>query len=412
MENKNITSAFRVSIIYLLFSASWIFLSDYILLVVIDDVYQYRYTSTIKGLFFIVISALIIYYLVKREVSLIKKAEDNIVQLENFDLLTGVHNRSSFDQELNRIYSQEIEASILITDINGLKLINEFYSSEYGDKLLSSYAEILKDSLSDETFIARVGGDEFCVIFYHTKKKHIENMIEKIRKNLDYNIFKDIELTVAMGFSTTSDSKNIYSTLSYAEDSMLKNKLLLVKSASSSLVKSLKTSLFERSDETEQHASRMEKLCAQLGYKLDLKTNDINDLKLFAILHDIGKIGIDDSILKKPGKLTKVEYNKMKQHPIIGYKIASGVPQLEAISYYILTHHERWDGTGYPKELKGEETPLLSRILAVVDAYDAMSNDRIYRKALSEEKTIQELIDNRGKQFDPAIVDVFLDIIR
>ena len=126
---------------------------------------------------------------------------------------------------------------------------------------------------------------------------------------------------------------------------------------------------------------------------------------------DIGKIGIDDSVLKKPGKLNDEEWVIMKKHPEIGYRIAKSASELEPIAEYILTHHEKWNGKGYPKGLKGEEIPLLSRILAVVDAYDAMTEDRVYRKAMSKEEAIMEILANAGEQFDPEIAKIFIGII-
>jgi HD-GYP domain-containing protein (c-di-GMP phosphodiesterase class II) len=131
-------------------------------------------------------------------------------------------------------------------------------------------------------------------------------------------------------------------------------------------------------------------------------------LSLFASLHDIGKVGISDQILKKPGPLTIEEWDEMKKHPEIGYRICLSSPELTAISEFVLSHHERWDGTGYPRGLKHDEIPILSRILAIVDAYDSMTNDRIYRKALSKQAALEEIKDKAGTQFDPVIADAFI----
>jgi HD-GYP domain-containing protein (c-di-GMP phosphodiesterase class II) len=134
----------------------------------------------------------------------------------------------------------------------------------------------------------------------------------------------------------------------------------------------------------------------------------MNNLELLATLHDIGKIGISDQILNKPDKLSPEEWVEMKKHPEIGYRIAMSSPELVPIAEYILTHHERWDGEGYPQKLAGERIPLLSRILAVVDAYDAMTEDRPYRKAMSKEEAVMEIRENLGKQFDPLMAKIFL----
>ena len=137
----------------------------------------------------------------------------------------------------------------------------------------------------------------------------------------------------------------------------------------------------------------------------------LNDLEMLAMMHDIGKIGIDDAILKKPGRLTDEEYDIMKSHTTIGYKMATTIPEIEHIAYLILTHHEWYDGKGYPKGLKGEDIPLLSRIIAIIDAYDVMTHDRVYKKAVTKLEAIAELRRCQGTQFDPKLVDTFIDMI-
>jgi HD-GYP domain-containing protein (c-di-GMP phosphodiesterase class II) len=148
-----------------------------------------------------------------------------------------------------------------------------------------------------------------------------------------------------------------------------------------------------------------------MGERLRFSNTEMDNMELFSALHDLGKIGIDGSILNKPGKLTEEEWIEMQKHPEIGYRIAMASPELASIAVFILTHHERWDGTGYPQGLKETEIPLHSRILAVVDAYDAMTINRVYRQALTKKEAIDELINNRGSQFDPFMVDLFIDIL-
>lgn len=145
---------------------------------------------------------------------------------------------------------------------------------------------------------------------------------------------------------------------------------------------------------------------------MGLSQSKLDQLELFAMLHDIGKIGVDDRILNKPAQLDSEEWISMRRHPEIGCRIATASPKLKHIALLILTHHERYDGSGYPVGLKGEEIPLLSRILAVADAYDAMTEERIYRKALSKEQAIEELMRNAGTQFDPYITELFIDCIK
>lgn len=148
-----------------------------------------------------------------------------------------------------------------------------------------------------------------------------------------------------------------------------------------------------------------------MGYKLNLNYEELNNLSLSATLHDIGKITIAENILKKPGKLTKEEWEIMKKHTEYGFNIANSTAEFSIIAKYILYHHERWDGTGYPEGLIGKKIPLLSRIIALVDAYDVMTHDRPYSKAMNEEKALAEIIKFSGSQFDPELVEVFIELI-
>lgn len=411
MKRLGPISALRVAGIYMLFSSIWIVASDWFLLRLFEDVDQYRNYSTVKGLFFILLSTVIIHQLVVHEVRMWTEAQHSINQLEMYDILTGLHNRLSYTLELERIAQEGQPVTVLLSDINGLKLFNEIYGSTTGDELLVQYAEILRDVMPDTAFLARIGGDEFVALLQDCDINTIADLTHQLDKRIVKDRINEFEWSVAIGTSTScADGTEIDDLIQLAEDRMYKNKLLLQTSAANSLITSLKTTMFERSDETEQHAERIVTICAKLGEHFGFHTSDLDELRLFALLHDIGKIGVSDTILNKPGKLTTLEYNKMKQHPAIGYKMASSVLPLEGIAHLILTHHEWYDGSGYPKGLQGEQIPLPSRILAVADAYDAMTNDRIYRKAVTHEEALAELKRMHGTQFDPAVVDAFVTL--
>jgi HD-GYP domain-containing protein (c-di-GMP phosphodiesterase class II) len=192
---------------------------------------------------------------------------------------------------------------------------------------------------------------------------------------------------------------------------MYKRKLLESSSLYSKIIDAMKATLFEKSEETEQHAERLKYYARKMAERMNLSENEKNDIELLAALHDIGKIAIDDRVLKKPGKLTKQDWTEMKKHPEAGYRIAMSTPVLRPIAGYILSHQEHYDGNGYPSGLSGEEIPLLSRIISVVDAYDAMTQDRIYRKAMSHAAAVKELKIFAGTQFDPKVVDTFLELL-
>jgi len=190
---------------------------------------------------------------------------------------------------------------------------------------------------------------------------------------------------------------------------MYRKKLLEHNTTHSSIINSIQATMHESRNGTEEHSDRMIKLSIELGSALGLSDEQLLELDLLSRLHDIGKICIDERILSKPGKLTEAEWAKVKQHPEVGYKIAQASAELVRISKLILCHHERWDGNGYPQGLSGVNIPLLSRIIAIIDAYDAMTQDRPYRKAMPKESAISEIIDNADKQFDPEIARIFVE---
>jgi HD-GYP domain-containing protein (c-di-GMP phosphodiesterase class II) len=174
----------------------------------------------------------------------------------------------------------------------------------------------------------------------------------------------------------------------------------------------LERALLERDYETEEHVTRMKRYSLILGKELKLSENQLDELNLLATLHDIGKISIPDNIIFKPGKLNEMEWKIVKKHPEIGHRIAKTTPELSTIADGILTHHEWWDGNGYPRGLKEYEVSIISRIVSIVDAYDAMTSDRPYRKALSKKTAIKELKRCSGTQFDPDLVDKFILLLQ
>lgn len=165
----------------------------------------------------------------------------------------------------------------------------------------------------------------------------------------------------------------------------------------------------EKNPRIEAHSRRVSRLCQQIGIAMGLNEEEIRKLKISGLLHDIGKIAIDNSILDKPEKLNEQEWDEIKRHSYIGYRILNNEPEMNEIAQYILYHHERLDGTGYPRGLKQEEIPLLSRIITVADAYDAMTSKRQYKVVLNKNTAVKELVKNKGTQFDPDIVDVFIE---
>lgn len=346
-----------------------------------------------------------------------KMREEKIIHLSYHDSLTGLYNRVFFEKEIILLDEEnQLPLTIISGDINGLKIINDALGYAEGDKLLITIGKILNRTCREGDIIARTGGDEFDILMPKTDTEAANEIIGKINAACnEYNSRVASELyyiSISLGSATkTGTNESLGSVLRIAEDNMYKRKLLESRSLHSAIISSMKTALFAKSQETEEHAQRLTKLTKNVGQVIGLNSQQYDELELFSTLHDIGKIGIDDQILNKPGKLTEAEWVIMKKHSEIGYRIAMASPELMSIAYYILTHHERWDGKGYPQGLNGESIPLLSRILAVADAYDAMTEDRPYRKAMKKQDAITELRNNADTQFDPEITKIFVDIV-
>jgi len=342
-----------------------------------------------------------------------KRAEEEIRYLSYHDRLTGLYNRTFFDQEIKRLDTEkQLPVSLIIGDVNGLKLANDVFGHQEGDRLLQKIADILKYSCRNKDIIARWGGDEFAVILPNTSLHEAYDICDRIKEECSKADKDTIQPSIALGTAVKDDpSKGIQQVLKEAEDRMYRRKLLESKSTRSAIISSLEKTLFERSFETEEHAKRLLKYSLKIGQALSLSQNETDDLRLLSILHDIGKIAVPDSILVKPGRLSLKEWEEMKKHAEIGYRIAESSKELDHIADYILSHHERWDGTGYPQGLKGEKIPRLSRILAIADAFDAMTHERPYKKAISRKEALEEIRRCSGTQFDPEIVQIFLQVI-
>lgn len=343
-----------------------------------------------------------------------KKREDEITYLHYHDVLTGLYNRIFFEKEKVRLDSEgQYPLSVIIGDINGLKLINNTIGYSGGDKLIVTIATILKTCCREADILARTGGNEFGILLPKTGAEAADKIIKKIGDACE-QYKKDSKeeayyISISTGVATKMNADELLSDIiKDADDSMYRHKLLQNRSLHSSIIASMKSTLYEKDQKTEEHAQRLIALSKTIGQSMNLTDKQLNELELLSTLHDIGKIGISDGILNKPGKLSDEEWVEMRKHPEIGYRIAMATPELSQIADYILSHHERWDGTGYPQGLKGKEIPLLSRILAVADSYDAMTTDRPYRKALTEETAIGEIKKCSGTQFDPEIADLFL----
>ena len=320
---------------------------------------------------------------------------ERISYLSYHDYLTGLYNRAFFEEEKKRLDTQrQLPLSVIMGDINGLKLINDGFGHAKGDSVLVEISGILQSCGREEDIIARIGGDEFVILLPHTDSVSAQLVCNRIYDSCREFALegKEIYPSISLGHATkTTAMESMDDVLIAADESMSRQKLLDSRSAHSSIISSIKVIMFEKSQETQEHAERLIELSRSMGLAMFLSEDQLNELELLSTLHDIGKMGISASILSKREKLSNEEWSEMRKHPEVGFRIAQSTSELLPIAKYILCHHERWDGKGYPQGLEGDKIPLLSRILAIADAYDAMTNDRAYRAAISKKEAIEEI---------------------
>jgi diguanylate cyclase (GGDEF)-like protein/PAS domain S-box-containing protein len=345
-----------------------------------------------------------------------RKAYENEVRYLNFhDKLTGLYNRAYFEniiKELN--LENKLPLALIIGDVNGLKLTNDTMGNNVGDAVLNKVAKILKDSCREQDVVFRWGGDEFIILLPQCSQSEALEIHNLIKKRCKYNHdFIEFPISLSLGVAVKDDIKNmeIEDLIKEAEEKMYRNKLLDNRSIRSSFVNSLSEALLARSHETTEHCMRIKNTAHMIGKKLNLSYSDLDNLTLLASLHDIGKIAIPINILEKKTRLTSKEREIMMRHTEIGYRIASSLSEIAPIADAILYHHEWWDGSGYPLNVKGENIPLISRIIAVCDAFDVMTNGRPYQKKKTYEEAIAELKLMAGSQFDPHIVEIFCGLM-
>lgn len=343
-----------------------------------------------------------------------KKYEEEILFLNYSDKLTGLRNRLFMELQFNKLnHDSDSKYFIIMGDLNGLKDTNDTLGHRGGDNLLYEMGKILKECCESDDIISRWGGDEFIILVKEKDKKYVSNLIDKIKFICKNKSETDFKISIALGYAEgNKEYSNTEQVMSLAEKRMYRNKLMEDESSRSSTISTLIKTLHAKHSETEEHTIRIKNLSLKLGKRLGLTQDKLDELELVASLHDIGKIGIPDQILLKPSKLNNEEWEIMKSHTDIGYRIAKSTPQLEHVAYEILYHHEKYDGTGYPDGLKGEEIPLVSRIINICDSFDVMTNKRVYKEALNYEYAINELIRCSGTQFDPLIVKEFLKLLK
>jgi diguanylate cyclase (GGDEF)-like protein/PAS domain S-box-containing protein len=341
-----------------------------------------------------------------------KSSEDRIHYLSFHDKLTGLYNRAYFEEELKRLDTpRQLPITLTLGDVNGLKLINDAFGHEEGDRLLRQIASILQKSCRKEDIVARLGGDEFALLLPRTSAEVAGKIISRIKHLCSQKNIGPMQLSIALGAVTKeTPSQDMGKILRDAEEKMYQTKLLESKAVRTSLYSCLRKLLFEKSFETEEHTARLEELALRMGSSLGLSPGEQSKLSMLCAWHDIGMVALPEEILRKTCPLSGEEEDRIRKHPEIGYRLAESSPELALIAEAILYHHENWDGSGYPLGLKGEKIPLLSRILSIVDAYEVMTHGCSYTKTTDRQGALEELRKKAGSQFDPHFLEWFINL--
>lgn len=347
-----------------------------------------------------------------RDVTQSKEHLERIEHLSFHDQLTGLYNRRFYEEELMRLDTERnLPISLIMLDVNGLKLTNDAFGHIAGDDLLKSVALVLNEACRADDIIARIGGDEFVVLLPNTNDEEASKIVERIQSESKKHIVESVPLSISIGWDTKRIvSESMTEVFIKAEDHMYRKKLVESQSMRNKTIKVILETLNRKNEREKIHSEKVSEISEKIGSYLKMTEVEINELRIAALMHDIGKIGISEVVLNKKASLTEAEYVEVMKHPEIGYQILKSVDAYSNLAEYALSHHEKWDGSGYPKGLSGQEIPLISRIISVADAFEAMTSDRPYRRALTREEAIQELEKHAGRQFDPEVVEAFLRI--
>jgi diguanylate cyclase (GGDEF)-like protein/PAS domain S-box-containing protein len=343
-----------------------------------------------------------------------KKVEERLEYLSTHDPLTGLYNRGYFEEAIHRLdtpYSRPV--SIIVCDVDDLKLVNDTMGHDKGDDLLKAAAAAIRLPFRTSDIVARIGGDEFAIVLPNTPRDAAERAFRRIEESIcQYNRSNpQLPLNISMGVSTsTKPEYTLMDTFKEADSSMYHDKLRKTNSTKNAMVRSLLSTIRNKSLLADDYTDQVKEMAVALGKEIGLSQKELISISILALVHDIGKVGIPDNILYKQGRLLPEERKIIEKHPEIGHRIALASAELASVADYILSHHEWWNGEGYPFGLKQTEIPVVSRIISIVNAYNAMISKRPYREALTHGEAIAEIKKGAGTQFDPELAEKFIKL--
>ncbi|NLD45664.1 MAG: diguanylate cyclase [Clostridiaceae bacterium] len=364
-------------------------------------------------------------------------------RLSIIDELTDAYNQRFFhmiiDSEIEKARKSQLSVGLIMLDIDNFKMYNDIYGHDCGDTILKCTSSILKRVIGGKGYICRYGGDEFAAIFTNTDLKSLERLANNIREEFEANkcdyFRKDLceKVTLSIGLSeypNMSKSKNeliyqadmaLYHAKNLGKDKvhLYQDVILQIRKNISSdhqqligIFRGLLSTISAKDTYTHGHCERVSSYAVMIGEALGLDLRDISIIQYAGLLHDIGKVEIPKSVLNKKGKLSKEEIFSIHQHPVYSENILEPLKGMDQLVDYVRHHHERYDGSGYPDGLRGDQISLGARILCVADSFDAMISDRPYSKSMTLAQALNELKLNSGLQFDPDIVNIFSEIIK
>lgn len=330
------------------------------------------------------------------------------------DQLTGLYNRYYIDQIIKERSSfSNMNVSVIIADINGLRIINNSHGYDAGNRVIQKAAEVLQELCSKDSLAAHWGGGEFIILLPAQDHDGALAFCKKLKESCRYVTINDFPLSISCGLAVKNrEVISLQDAVMEAEDKLVRQKLTEDLSSKRYILKALQKALEAKSFETEAHSRRMQEVAINIGRKINLSDEELSRLELLISLHDIGKISIPEEILTKHERLTESEWDLLKKHSETGYRIVRHSGILAHVAEEILYHHECWDGSGYPQGLKEDQIPLLARITAIADAFEIMSKGHPYKRALNREEIMLEFKKCSGTQFDPALVKVFLELLK
>lgn len=339
-----------------------------------------------------------------------REKQKQIEYLSFHDHLTGLYNRRYIEDSVKRLDTKRnLPFAIMVLDVNGLKLTNDAFGHEMGDRLLITVADIMTKTCRADDIIGRVGGDEFFILLPNTDEEHIKLIKQRINEASSKAKLDSIIVSLAIGYDVkTSDDQNIENIEKNADNNMYKNKLKFGKNMRSQTIETVLRNINLKYDQEQVHTERVSQYCEAIARAMNFSEKEIYDIKTAGVLHDIGKITVSPDLLNKQGKLTAEEFEIIKRHVDTGYQILKSVDEYTALAEAVLYHHERCDGKGYPEGLKSEKIPLIAKIIAVADSFEAMTANRPYQKAKTKDEAIVELEKCSGTQFDSNIVKIFV----